>query len=396
MPLLLQINVTANSGSTGKIAEDIGSLAIEKGWDSWIAYGRGTPKSLSNLIRIGNNWDMRIHGIETRLFDNHGLASRHTTKDFIKVIDKLNPDLIHLHNIHGYFLNYPLLFDFIKHWGGPVIWTLHDCWTYTGHCSHYSYVGCNKWQNCCNNCIQKNRYPASLWLDRSMRNLDCKKDAFLGCKNLHIVTVSDWLQQEVRKSFLKDYYITTIYNGIDTSVFQPKQSATKNSKKIILGVANVWDSRKGLDDFIELRKKLPDNFSIVLVGLSQSQIKGLPKGIIGMQRTESIGQLVELYSMADVYVNTSVEETLGMTTIEAMSCGTPAIVYNSTACPEVIENKFCSVVKQEDIDSLANAVIKTISQSNDSIVEVLRQWVDTNFNKDKNYKKYIDLYESMI
>lgn len=394
---LLQINVVANSGSTGRIAEDIGKLAIKKGWESWIAYGRGKPQSESNLIRIGDDLDMYLHGLESRLFDNHGLASKTITRDFLKKIIEISPDVIHLHNIHGYYLNYPILFDFFKKYKGRIIWTLHDCWSYTGHCAYYSYAKCNKWKNGCFNCPQHNQYPASWIIDNSKNNYLLKKKYFSNIPNLSIVTVSKWLESEVKQSFLKNYPIYTIYNGVDQEVFYPKQNNYLNKKspeKIILGVANVWDRRKGLDDLIKLHQLLPDNFKIILVGLSQKQISQLPQGMIGIRRTDNIEQLAHLYSIADIYINTSVEETLGMTTIEAMSCGTPCIVYNTTACPEVIPENICRTVSQNNLMGLKDAIESVLEIPKDKIIPLLQEWVNKNFNKTSNYCKYFELYDA--
>lgn len=392
MPKLLQINTTVNTGSTGRIAEDIGKIAIGRGWDSWIAYGRGNPESSSNLIRIGNDLDMHIHGLGTRLFDNHGLASRQVTKKFLRQVEKISPDIIHLHNIHGYYINYPLLFDFLKKWGGPVVWTLHDCWPFTGHCAHYAFVQCNRWKIQCHNCIQTHRYPATYGLDRSKLNYLDKRNSFRGLKNLQLVSVSNWLKDELSKSFLKDYPAITIYNGIDLSVFQPSATNKHDGKKIVLGVASVWDERKGLDDFIKLRKVLPEAYDIMLVGLNKKQLKDLPDGIKGIMRTDNIMELVQLYSDAAVYFNASKEETLGMTTLEALSCGTPAIVYNYTACPEVITPDTGFVV---DNIQTASEKIKAVLENSPFSENACRERVINSFDKNNNYLKYMDLYESM-
>ncbi|WP_289764600.1 glycosyltransferase [uncultured Duncaniella sp.] len=397
MPTLLQINVTANWGSTGKIAEDIGKLAIEAGWESWIAYGRGNPTSASRLIRIGNDFDMKSHALQSRLFDNHGLASKKVTEVFVRKIKEIKPDIIHLHNIHGYYINYPILFDFLKKYGKPVVWTLHDCWPFTGHCAYYSFAKCNLWQTGCHNCPQLKNYPSSLFIDRSKKNYLDKKNTFLGCENLTIVTVSNWLKRELSESFLKEYPSQTIYNGIDVSIFHQLHTISNDSsKKIILGVASVWDKRKGLDDFISLRKKLPDDYIIMLVGLSNDQISTLPEGITGIRRTENVEQLVALYNMATVFVNPSIEETMGMTTVEAMACGTPAIVYNSTASPEIVNKDLCKIVTSGNIDGIVNN-IKWISENftTDNSNE-LAKWVEMNYEKREKFKEYINLYNSLL
>ena len=270
MHKLLQINVTANWGSTGRIAEGIGECAINNEWESWIAYGRGTPKSTSNLIRIGSDLDMYFHGVQTRIMDNHGLASSSSTKAFIERIKKIKPDLIHLHNIHGYFINYKILFNFLKEWGGPIVWTLHDCWSFTGHCTHYTYNGCNLWQTHCHNCPQLCQYPASFLIDRSSKNFEDKRTSFADLKKLTIVPVSNWLANELEKSFFSRYPIHVIHNGIDLKSFR---CHNYKRNKSILGVASVWSDRKGLDEFGLLRQLLPSDYEITLIGLTQKQIR---------------------------------------------------------------------------------------------------------------------------
>lgn len=392
---LLQINVTANWGSTGKIAEDIGKLAIRKGWDSWIAFGRGTPQSASNLVRIGNNLDMHLHGVQSRLFDNHGLASRGVTRAFIKRIEEISPDIIHLHNIHGYFINYPLLFEFLKNWGGPVVWTLHDCWPFTGHCAYYDFVQCNRWQSKCHNCPQLKSYPASIWLDRSYKNYNDKKTAFSGVSNLTLVPVSDWLRQELSKSFLCTYPAVTIHNGVDTSLFRPiEQKQIPTDKKVILGVASVWDKRKGLDEFVKLRRLLPDNYSIFLIGLSKKQISTLPDGITGIRRTNSVDELVHLYNLADVFVNPTFEDNFPTTNIEALACGTPVITYHTGGSAEAIDGNTGFKVAYRNINEMADRIIQVCTNSTFSPADCRRRATNL-YDKNKAFSKYFDLYNSL-
>lgn len=395
MPILLQINTDANLGSTGRIAENIGILAQENGWETVVAYGRENNNSKLQTFRIGSDLDVKLHGIETRLFDNHGLASRKATTKFIEWTKEHNPDIIHLHNIHGYYLNYQILFKFLKEWGGPVVWTLHDCWPFTGHCTYYSFEKCSKWEKGCYRCPQLSNYPSSFGRDRSALNYMQKKESFSNLPNLQIVTVSNWLQNEVKKSFLGNYDIHTIYNGIDLNVFRPYDNKKKGDKTILLGVANIWDKRKGLYDFIKLRSILPDNYIIKLVGLSNKQIRMLPEGITGIERTANTQQLAEIYSSSDIYINASVEETLGMTSIEAMACGTPSIVYNSTACSEPIEKNICKVVNPNDIYGIVDAIKKIESLDCKSTTETLKKWVTSQFDKNKCFQQYIDLYEKI-
>lgn len=403
MSTLLQINVVANSGSTGRIAEDIGKLAISQGWKSYIAYGRGDSNSCSQLIPINNcKLDFYIHAIQTRLLDNHGLASSHNTKKLIKIIKKINPDIIHLHNIHGYYINYPILFKYLFQAKIPIVWTLHDCWSYTGHCSHYSYIKCNQWLSGCFNCPQRKRYPTSWFIDRSQKNYNLKKRYFTSLNNLTIITVSKWLEKEVKKSFLKNLPIYTIYNGIDTDIFKPQNISKSekginlNNKFIILGVANVWDNYKGLKDFIKVRESLSKDYIIILIGLNSKQIEELPNGIIGIQRTNNMTELAQYYSIADVYLNTSVEETYGMTTCESMACGTPVIVYNSTALPELVTKETGFVVEPGDLNKIISILKSLRLSTKDKYSNACRNRVMNYFNKNERFIEYLDLYKNLI
>ncbi len=392
---LLQINVTANSGSTGKIAEAIGQLAISRGWESWIAYGRGKPQSESRLIRIGNDWDMRWHGFETRLFDNHGLASRRTTRQFIRQIEEIKPDIIHLHNIHGYYLNYPLLFDYFKQWGGPIVWTLHDIWPLTGHCASFGPDKCQKWRSGCDKCKRYNAYPASLKYDRSHKNYVAKQRAFHGLQNLTLVPVSNWLADLLRGSILSEYPISIIHNGIDTEKFSPSASFRSDSP-YVLGVANVWDSIKGLTDFIKLRKILAENVGVKLVGLSGKQINDLPVNIIGIKRTQSTSELSELYSNAIAFINPTWGDNFPTTNIEALACGTPVITYNTGGSPEAIDSNTGIVVGQGDVQGLKVA-IDTIRTSTDRFTSSLcRARAEQYFDEKDRFEEYFELYENIL
>lgn len=390
---LLQINVTANWGSTGKIAEQIGRLAIEKGWESYIAYGRGEPDSDSQLLRIGSDLDMRLHGVETRILDNHGLASRKSTRTFIETIQQIAPDIIHLHNIHGYFLNYPLLFDFLKKWGGPVVWTLHDCWPFTGHCAYYDYAACNRWESACHNCPQLRAYPASFLCDRSAHNFEDKRKSFLECQNLTLVPVSEWLKKELNRSFLAGYRAITIHNGVDLNVFKPSLGAKES--KTILGVASVWEQRKGLSEFINLRASLPTDYRIILIGLTKKQIKKLPEGIQGISRTENVGQLVDLYSKATVFVNPTLEDNFPTTNLEALACGTPVITYRTGGSPEAVDARTGIVVEKGNIKALTDA-IKKICNSSDYHSEDCRHRAESMFDRNVCFTRYLELYKTLL
>lgn len=404
---LLQINVTTNSGSTGRIAEGISLLAMSNGWESYIAYGRNANKSQSQLIRIGNDFDIKLHGLLTRLFDNHclGFSSKKATKEFIKEIEQINPDIIHVHNFHGYYVNIEVLFNYLSKKNIPIVWTLHDCWAFTGHCAHFDFVGCYKWKTQCYSCPQKQSYPSSFLTDNSKKNYTKKKELFNSIKNMTIVPVSYWLGNLVRESFLNRYPIKVIQNGIDINAFSIKEFDDIQSKYnlkdrfIILGVAGVWSTSKGLDDFIKLSQQLKEDEIILLVGLSKKQIELLPKNIIGIQRTESVDELAKFYSMADIYFNASIEETFGLTIVESFACGTPAIVYNKTAIPEVMDKKVGWVVEQGDVDSILH-IISNLKSEPKSIKEErkinCREKAERLYNKDIKFQEYFELYKKII
>ena len=398
---LLQINTVVNSGSTGRIAEDIGKYAINQNWESYVAYGRNERPSQSQLIKIGTDWDINIHGLQTRLFDRYGLGSRSATQAFIKQVEAIKPDVIHLHNIHGYYLNIEVLFNFLAKTQVPVVWTLHDCWPFTGHCVHFDFVGCEKWQTHCNNCPQTRTYPASFFIDRSIQNFKLKKELFNSVQPLTLVPVSKWLAKVVGQSFLKAYPVRVINNGIDTGVFKPvstqniRNKFNLHSKFVLLGVANVWEGRKGLKDFIELSEKLDVNYQIILVGLSKKQIKTLPENIVGIERTENINELVELYSLADIVLNLSYEETFGLTTIEGFACGTPGIVYNCTASPELITPNTGIIVEKGNIKEVETAIIKIQKNGKTHYSAACRERAKYLYNKNDRFQDYIDLYENI-
>jgi len=393
MPTLLQINVVVNQGSTGKIAEQIGHLVIKKGWRSVIAYGRWPRNSESELIRVGSDWDMRFHALESRIRDNHGLCSRKATCELIRQIKDINPDIIHLHNIHGYYLNYKLLFEFLKTYNKPVVWTLHDCWSFTGHCAYYDFHKCDKWKVHCENCQNKKDYPARWLFDRSHQNFNDKRSLFPSLPNLTLIPVSDWLKFQLKQSFMKDCSIRVVKNGIDLNNFkiEPKYN---DGKFHIIGVANVWDKRKGLDDFVRLRELLPSNFEITLVGLKKNQIDKLPKGINGITRTESQKELALMYAKADVFVNPTYEDNYPTTNLEALASGTPVITYKTGGSPEAIDDKTGVVIEQGDITGLADAI--RLMKESPLSSEDCRKRAEEHFDKDKCFEKYIELYEDLL
>ncbi len=338
----LFINSVAGVGSTGRIAADKCRELIHEGHECRLAYGR-TCGNCGDVptVRIGSDLGVKLHGAMNRIFDNHGFNSAAATRRFLKWVREYDPDVIWLHNIHGYYIHVGLLFEYLRFSGKKIIWTLHDCWSFTGHCAYFDYVRCGKWKTGCENCPQKKCYPASFVMDNSRENYESKKYYFTGIPNLILTVPSQWLADRVKASFLGEYPVEVVYNTVNRDVFKPTESDFRKKhglegKVILLGVANIWEERKGLKDFVALSSMLDHRYKIVLVGLNEEQRRQLPKNILGLPRTDNIRQLVEIYSAADLYINPSVEETFGMTTLEAMCCGTPSVVYQDTACEEIV------------------------------------------------------------
>lgn len=390
---ILQINSVCGFGSTGRIATDLYKVYEEAGHECVIAYGRGSAPEGYNTIKIGSNMDNYIHVAKTRIFDKHGFGSKRATEKFIHDVKKLNPDVIHLHNIHGYYINIEILFNYLKEANKKVIWTLHDCWSFTGHCAYFDYINCDKWKSGCEKCPQKKAYPTSNLLDSSELNYKIKKEIFTGIEDMIIVTPSEWLAKIVRKSFLKKYDVNVIHNGIDLNIFKPTQNNFKvenniKGKKMILGVANVWEPRKGLDYIINLSKVLDENYKVVVVGLNKEQKRRLPENIIGIERTDTTEKLAMIYSAADVFLNPTLEETLGMTNIEAMACGTFVLTFNTGGCPETI-NKDSGKIILKDIENIKCNIEVILKEGYKAKRCIQRARI---FSKDLKNKEYLELF----
>jgi glycosyltransferase involved in cell wall biosynthesis len=398
---LLQINASVNTGSTGRISEEIGRLTLADGDQSIIAYGYKSNSSRSETLKIGNHFHILWHGLKSRLLDLHGFGSVMSTRGFIEKLKKIDPDIIHLHNIHGYYLNVEVLFNYLNKSDKPVVWTLHDCWPFTGHCSHFEAVNCFKWEMECQKCPNLKGYPKSWILDNSKNNYRIKKKLFTGHKNLTIVTPSDWLAKHVRKSFLKACPVEVIHNGIDLSVFRPTEKDSILSKyKIqapgyILGIANIWTKRKGLDDFYELRGMISREIQIVLVGLSRAQMKNLPAGIIGIARTENVEELATLYSAASVFVNPTYVDNFPSTNLESIACGTPVITYNTGGSPEAIDEDTGFVVEKGDLPGVSAAISLVLNKNRKSYTAICRQRAERYFDKNERFEDYLSLYRRL-
>ncbi len=391
---VLMINVTCGTGSTGRICTDLADALEKKGHQVKIAYGRDNvpEKYKKYAIRIGNDFNVYSHVVKTRLFDGMGFGSKLATIKFIEWIKKYDPDIIHLHNIHGYYINVEILFEYLRISRKKIIWTLHDCWAFTGHCSYFDYINCSKWKNECSKCPQKKSYPMLIGLDKSRRNYKKKKELFSFIPNLTIITPSNWLKKLIKKSFLKNYPVYVINNGINVDIFHPvdtdikKRYGIEAGYKIVLGVASVWDDRKGLKDFVKLSSLISNCYKIVLIGVTNKQIKSLPSSIIGIERTEDILELVAWYSAAEVFVNPTYEDNYPTTNIEAIACGTPVVTYDTGGSPEIIKKYGGVVIEKNNIEALKDAI-----QHIDKI--------EMDFKPEENdinymIKQYLSIYET--
>lgn len=407
MKKLLQINpVLRTNTSTGRIMQEIGELAIQNGWESYIAYsyGRdGVKPCHSKQIPVGNKWDVALHGVVTRLFDAHGLMSQVATQKLVDQIQKIKPDVIHIHNIHGYFLNYQILFDFLSQNDIPVIWTVHDCWLYTGHCYCYTFIGCNKWQTGCGHCPQQRKFPASWLTDRSRQNFIDKKEAFTSVPTdrLTIVPVSEWIKGEMKKSFFKDYPFQVIHNGINTEVFKLSETEEVKSKyglkgkHILLGVAALWHPEKGVADFLQLASMLHEDEVIVMIGVDEKLQKRLPHNVVGIKRTENIRQMAELYSAATAFVNPTWQDNYPTVNLEAIACGTPVVTYRTGGSVEAVTPETGFIVERGDVDGLLQAVRIIEQRGKASYIEPCRNYALAHFKKEDRYADYIRLYNKL-
>lgn len=399
---LLFIGSSLNQGSPGKITENIGILAKQRGWEVYQAHGLKYSNPSQLITKpVSSKWEEIKHAGYSLLFDCHGLSSTCATKKLLGWIEDIKPDIIHLHNLHGYYLNYNVLFGYLSTLDTPIVWTLHDFWPITGHCAHFDYVGCNKWKTECCHCPQRGTYPKSLLIDKSRRNFNIKKKAFTSVKNMTICPVSKWVGSLVSESFLKKYPILPIYNGVDTELFKPTDSDLRKrlgleNKFVLVGVAAPWYPLKGMKDYFELSKSLSSDYQIIMIGLAPEQIRELPKEIIGIEKTENQKELAEYYSMANVVLNLSYQETFGMTTVEGLACGTPGIVYDRTASPELVSCKTGIIVKAGDINSLVIAIKEIKEKGKDYYRQSCRERVLECFDKYKCFGQYLNLYEKLL
>ena len=395
---VLQINSFFSVGGPPRIMNGIYDTLKENGIECKIAASREKFYAMEDSYQVCSDKNVKINALKARLFDNEGFNAKKDTQRLVEYIKQYDPDIIHLHNLHGYCINLEVLFGYLKSCQKPVVWTLHDCWAFTGHCAYFDVVGCKKWKEQCSSCSQTKEYPSSLFLDHCEKNYKEKKAAYSGIKNLTIVTPSKWLASFLSDSILKEHTVKVIHNGIDLQSFSYKKSdiLEKNGlagKKIVLGVAQNWVERKGLEDFIKLSTLLDDKYKVVLIGLTEEQKKALPKAVFGITRTENIEELQKWYSAAEVFVNFTYQDNFPTVNIEALACGTPVLTYKTGGSVEVICKGCGWVVEQGDIEGAKNT-ITSMKEKTKYITSCLDQ--SKKFDRKKRYLEYVDLYRSML
>lgn len=401
MPTLLQINTCLGVGSTGRIVESIGTMMKQCGWDCYVVHGaRYVGESQLTSIKTGSKFQTYLHALGSMLCDRHGMFSSLQTRNVIRNLRELKPDIIHLHCIHGYFINYRILFQFLCEINVPVVWTFHDCWPFTGHCAHFDNAGCYKWITGCHACKLLQCYPKSLFVDNSANNWIQKRESFTSVNNMSIVTVSRWLEDMTKQSFMQNYSISTIYNGVDLSVFKPVENDIRRQYDIspddavLLGVATAWGVDKGINEFIRLSAE--PGIRVVLIGVSAKLKKKLPLNIIAIGRTESKHELAEFYSAADMLVNPTYNDSFPTVNLEALACGTPVITYKTGGSPEAITEETGIVINKGDYPGLLKAVrffIDTSFKLNRSIS--CRRRAEECFDMNKQFDEYRKLYENL-
>lgn len=403
---VLQINtVYQHGGSTGRIAWEIQTLSRENGIDAYVAYGYGTgnrcgdhEKELQGGLR--RKWNI----IRCRLWPRHGFYNMVETKRLIRWMDELKPDIVHLHNIHNSYLNVRMLFDYIKAHDIPVMWTLHDCWSFTGWCAYFDYANCDKWQTHCQSCPNKKDYPYTWFFDLSKSNYDLKRECFCGVKDLTLVSPSQWLADLTRKSYLKDYRVKVINNGIDTTVFKPKSDSSEvrkkysiGNRKMILAMAMQMSKRKGIDFLLQMRTQLNEDECLVLVGGKREQMEKLQtERCVCIPRTSNVEELASIYSAADVFINPTLEDNFPTTNIEALSCGTPVITFRTGGSVESVDNNVGMIVDKGDGESLLRVIRKVLTTGKSSYTAACREKALRLYNKRDRFMEYIELYREIL
>ena len=407
---ILQINTTyKNGGSTGRIVYDLRQLIRSNGDEAYVAYGYEfsalNEEDYKDTLKMCSYPQLQFSKLQTRIFAHHGFYNTSETKKLLRWIDEIKPDLIHLHNIHNHYINVKLLFDYIKQHNMPVVWTLHDCWSFTGWCSHFDYARCDKWKTGCEGfCSCKHDYPFTWFSSQNAVNYKNKKRAFTGVEKMIIVTPSVWLSVLVRESFLKEYPVKVVNNGVNLSVFKPYDNTMParlkygiGDKHVILALFNTFSKYKGTDYLMKLTDYLHDDEVLVVVGIKQKEMDKLPKHhCIGICHTDSIQELAAIYSLADVFVNPTLQDNFPTTNLEALACGTPVVTFRTGGSVESVTSETGLIVEQGDMDGLLSAIRMVIANGKAQYTQVCRQKAEREYNKDVQYGKYRELYKRIL
>lgn len=394
---ILQINSVCGYGSTGRIATDLYDVLVRTDNSCMIAFGRGKSPNKLSTYKIGNKLDLLLHLMKTRLTDRHGFGSKISTRKLIKKIEEYNPDIIQLHNLHGYYVNVELLFNYLSTKNIPIVWLLHDQWSFSPHAANFDVEKNEKLPKMNNYKKQKYEYPKS-YFDNSQNNYNMKKKLFTSIENMTIVTPSVWLAELVEKSFLNSYPVKVIPNGIDLKKFKPSDSDFREKyklqdKTVILGVASVWDEKKGITAFNYLAKRLDRNYQIILVGINKKDKRGIHRNIITLERTDSIEDLAKIYTSADIFLNPTLQDNFPTTNLEALACGTPVITFDTGGSPESLNGDVGKVVEKGNLMELYQTIVNfdaTKKYKADCIQQSER------FDKNKIYNEYISLYKKIL
>lgn len=384
------INTVIGYGSVGKITE---LLAKNEKIQSKAFYGRKEYKGSVDSFKFNNLMGNSIHAIKTFFFDSHCFENKKETELLIKELIEFSPDIVHLHNLHGYYLNIEILFKGLKSLNIPVVMTLHDCWTFTGHCPHFDSINCQQWKTHCEKCRLYSDYPFSFNKYNVYKNYDRKRVVFNSLKDLTIITPSLWLKHQVESSFLRNYKCIVINNGIQLDIFNTSYPRKQSDKIRLLAVSNVWTKTKGLDDLVELAKLLPNKYQLTVIGLTKRQIKLFPDNISCIERTADAQELAKYYCNSDVFINFTYQDTFPTVNIESLACGTPIITYNTGGSVELIEDTTGIVIDKGDYLSVLDIL------ESDALYKLDREKCALSAKKYslKNMvNNYISLYESLM
>ena len=394
---VVEIN-TGFRGSTGNIMRNIAETvsANNEVIYTFSETKKDTPPAGHSYF--GSYGENMLHRFVSVFSGISGKGSKVGTRQLLQQLDRIQPDILHLHNLHGWYINLPMLFEYIKHNHIKTVWTLHDCWSFTGQCSHFTMEKCEKWKTGCYSCPRYRLYPYT-FVDRTKTMWKLKKQWFSGIEDLTIVTPSQWLADLVKQSYLGNYPVRIINNGINLELFRPRESnfRQKNglqNKKIVLGVASGWTYRKGLDVFVELSKRLPEVFKVVLVGTNDAVDKNLPRQILSIHRTNNQQELAEIYTAADVFVNPTREEVFGLVNAEALACGIPVVTFRTGGSPEVIDKETGIVVDCGDIDGMEAAIKRICTERPFSQGKCQNRAYE--FDMNKKFSEYYALYEESL